>query len=66
MGNKGGNPLPNELVEALSNITDAHLISKILLNMNNNDLTTLMNLLEFTNEGTQKVWLETYKNLIKY
>jgi hypothetical protein len=64
--NKGGNPLPNELVEVLSNITDARLISKIILNMNNNDLTTLMNLLEFADEGTQKLWLETYSNLMKY
>lgn len=64
--NKGVDPLQNELVKMLSDVSDTKLISKLLLNMNNHDLTTLMNLLEFADIDTRKLWLDTYSKLIKY
>lgn len=55
----------SEILKVLEDVDDFNLISQILSNMDNNDISKLMTMLSFTDTETQDKWLDTYSKLYK-
>lgn len=58
--------MKNELIETLKMVKNITYMKTILLNMNNQDLSNLIDMLEFTDEDTKSRWLTTYNDLMNW
>jgi hypothetical protein len=55
-----------EVIQALESITNINIIENFIKRQDINGCSILINVLQYTNSETEKLWLGVYKDVFKY